>query len=47
MIGNPANPPDHALVTKLASIGIGPGRAPSVESNETIKSAIQAGNTRR
>ncbi len=43
MNGNPANPPVPALVTKLASIGIGPGRAPSVEFNETIKSALQAG----
>ena len=26
MIGNPLNPPDPVLVTKLASIGIGPGK---------------------
>jgi hypothetical protein len=25
MVGNPLNPPDPGLVTKLASIGIGPG----------------------
>ena len=28
MIGNPLNPPDPVLVTKLASIGIGPGKVP-------------------
>ena len=26
MIGNPLNPPDPPFVTKLASIGIGPGK---------------------
>jgi hypothetical protein len=41
MIGNPLNPPDPVLVTKLASIGIGPGKTPSTQSNDTIKAALQ------
>jgi hypothetical protein len=45
MIGNPLNPPDPVLVTKLASIGIGPGKVPSTEANDTIKTALQAGIT--
>ena len=45
MIGNPLNPPDPALVTKLASIGIGPGKTPSTEANDTIKAALQTGIT--
>jgi hypothetical protein len=45
MIGNPLNPPDPALVTKLASIGIGPGKTPSTEANDTIKTALQTGIT--
>jgi len=45
MIGNPLNPPDPVLVTKLASIGIGPGKVPSTEANETIKAALQTGIT--
>src|SRR4029079_12616621 len=45
MIGNPLNPPDPTLVTKLASIGIGPGKAPSKEANDTIKIALQFGIT--
>jgi len=45
MIGNPLNPPDPVLVTKLASIGIGPGKVPSTEANDTIKAALQAGIT--
>ena len=36
MIGNPLNPPDPELVTKLASIGIGLGKVPSTEANDTI-----------
>ncbi|MGB6671754.1 MAG: DUF1254 domain-containing protein [Candidatus Nitrosopolaris sp.] len=43
MIGNPLNPPDPVLVTKMASIGIGPGKTPSVEANDTIKAALQTG----
>jgi hypothetical protein len=43
MIGNPLNPPDPELVTKLASIGIGPGKVPSTEANDTIKAALQTG----
>jgi hypothetical protein len=45
MIGNPLNPPDPVLVTKLASIGIGPGKVPSKEANDTIKTALQFGIT--
>lgn len=43
MINNPLNPPDPGLVAKLASIGIGPGKIPSVEANDTIKTALQPG----
>ena len=43
MFGNPLSPPDPALVTKLESIGIGPGKTPSTEANETIKAALQTG----
>ena len=45
MRGNPLNPPDPVLVTKLASIGIGPGMTPSTEANDTIKQALQTGIT--
>jgi hypothetical protein len=45
MIGNPLNPPDPGLVTKLASIGIGPGKVPSTAANDTIKAALQSGIT--
>jgi hypothetical protein len=45
MIGNPLNPPDPVLVTKLAYIGIGPGKTPSTEANDTIKAALQTGIT--
>jgi hypothetical protein len=45
MEGNPLNPPDPVLVTKLASIGIGPGKVPSTEANDTIKTALQTGIT--
>ena len=45
MDGNPLNPPDPVLVTKLASIGIGPGKVPSTEANDTIKTALQTGIT--
>jgi hypothetical protein len=45
MNGNPLNPPDPVLVTKLASIGIGPGKVPSTEANDTIKTALQVGIT--
>jgi hypothetical protein len=45
MVGNPLNPPDPVLVTKLASIGIGPGKVPSRDANETIKAALQTGIT--
>jgi hypothetical protein len=45
MVGNPLNPPDPGLVTKLASIGIGPDKTPSTEANATIKAALQTGIT--
>jgi hypothetical protein len=45
MIGNPLNLPDPVLVMKLASIGIGPGKTPSTEANDTTKAALQAGVT--
>ena len=45
MIGNPLNPPDPGLVVKLESIGIGPGKMPSTEANDTIKAALQTGIT--
>ena len=43
MIGNPLNPPNPTLVTKMESIGIGPGKTPSTEANDTIKAALQTG----
>ncbi len=45
MIGNPLNPPDPVLVTKIASLGIGPGKEPSKNANDTIKAALQTGIT--
>ena len=45
MVGNPLNPPDPDLVKKLASIGIGIGKTPSTQANDTIKSALQTGIT--
>ena len=45
MIGNPLNPPDPDLVKKIASIGVGPGKAPSTQANDTVKSALQTGIT--
>jgi len=45
MIGNPLNPSDPVLVNKLASIGIGPGKTPSTEANDTIKTVLQTGIT--
>ena len=47
MIGNPLSPPDPALVTKLESIGIGPGKTPSTEANDTIKASTTDGYRRR
>lgn len=43
MVGNPLNPPDPGLVTKLASIGVGPGKTPSTEAK--LKAALQTGIT--
>lgn len=45
MVGNPLNPPDPTLVTKLTSIGIGPDKEPSKNANNTIKAALQTGIT--
>ena len=45
MAGNPQTPPDPQLLAKFASIGIGPGKTPSVTSNETIKKALETGVT--
>lgn len=45
MIGNPLNPPDPGLVTKHASIDIGPGKVASTAANDTIKAALQTGIT--
>ena len=41
MVGNPLNPPDPVLVAKLVSIGVGPGKVPSTQANDTIKTALQ------
>jgi hypothetical protein len=43
MIGNPPNPPDPGLVTKLVSIGIGLGKTLSTGANDSIKAALQTG----
>jgi hypothetical protein len=43
MIGNPPNPPDPQLITKFAEIGIGPGKVPSQDANNTIKAALETG----
>ena len=43
MTGNPLNPPEPPLVTKFASIGIGPGMTPSTQANDTIKQALETG----
>lgn len=45
MVDNPLNPPDPGLVTKLASIGIGPSKTTSTEANATIKEVLQTGIT--
>ena len=45
MVGNPSTPTNPQLLAKFASIGIGPGKTPSVTSNETIKTALQTGIT--
>jgi hypothetical protein len=45
MVGNPSSPPDPHLATKFASIGIGPGKVPSTEANDTIRTALQTGIT--
>ena len=44
-IGNPPNPRNLQLVSKLEIIGIGPGKTPSTEVNETIRKALQVGIT--
>lgn len=45
MVGNPPNPSDPQLISKFATIGIGPGKVPSKEANNTIKTALQTGIT--
>jgi hypothetical protein len=45
MVGNPLNPPDPELVKKLASIGIGLGKTPSTQANDTIRKALETGIT--
>jgi hypothetical protein len=45
MVDKPPNPPDPGVVTKFASIGIGHGKTPSTEANNTIKTALQTGIT--
>jgi len=45
MVGNPLNPPDPEIINKLATIGIGPSKAPSTQANDTIKAALQTGIT--
>jgi hypothetical protein len=45
MIGNPLNPPDPLLVGKLSSIGIGPGKVPSRDANDTIRASLLRGVT--
>lgn len=45
MINNPSNPPDPILLKKIASIGIGPEKTSSVNTNDTIKTALQNGLT--
>lgn len=43
MTDNPLNPPEPALVKKFASIGIGPGKTPSTQANDTVKQALEKG----
>ncbi len=43
MIGNPLNPPDPTLIKKFAAIGIGPGKSPSTQANDTVKKALEMG----
>lgn len=45
MIGNPPNPPDPQMVAKFGMIGIGPGKVPSKQANDTIKMALRTGIT--
>ncbi len=48
MAANPPNPPDSQLLSKFASIGIGPGKTPSKDAanNDTIKKALETGIAR-
>ena len=43
MVGNPPNPPDPQLIAKFGTIGIGPGKMPSTEANDTIRNALNTG----
>lgn len=45
MTGNSLNPPQPALVEKFASIGIGVGKTPSIQANDTIKAALKTAIT--
>lgn len=45
MTVNPQYPPDVGFVQKIVSIGIGPGKVPSIEANDTIKWALEIGIT--
>jgi DNA sulfur modification protein DndE len=45
MSGNSLNPPEPALVDKFASIGVGIGKTPSTQANDTTKAAMQAAIT--
>lgn len=45
MSGNSLNPPEPALVDKFASIGVGIGKTPSTQANDTTKAAMQTAIT--
>lgn len=45
MNGNSLNPPEPSLVEKFASIGIGVGKTPSTQANDTIKAALETAIT--
>jgi DNA sulfur modification protein DndE len=43
MVNNPPPSADSAVLTKFKAIGIGPGKMPTVESNNTVKKALESG----
>jgi DNA sulfur modification protein DndE len=45
MSGNSLNPPEATLVDKFASIGVGIGKTPSTQANDTTKAAMQTAIT--